>query len=552
MSSEKLDDSSLDSVTYKEVKQTRPKRRKEESINQDQIVSNSVETKTRITDKEVKLSSPKKRKVELVNKKTVTMEKDNSTVEETKSVADTEEVEKTLTKRKTEESTNKEQIDNKSGDSKKPVETKKAAIKIPELKKLSFQELFKKAEEMGVSISGTMLKEDLVFSIVKKAAELNHPICGGGVIEVLNEGFGFTRSPQSNYLASADDVYLSPGQIRKLSLRAGDDLYGELRLPRKEERYLALLKALSVNENSFNSGKRRIHFDGLTPLYPDSHLRLECNKAVMHNNKRDLSARVIDIVAPLGRGQRALIVAPPKTGKTMLMQNISNSISTNYKEMKLIVLLIGERPEEVTDMERSVEGEVVSSTFDEPASRHVQLAELVIERAKRMVENGHDVVILLDSITRLARAYNAVVPSSGKVLTGGVDSNALQRPKRFFGAARNIENGGSLTIIATALVDTGSKMDEVIFEEFKGTGNSEIILDRKLSEKRIFPTIDITKSGTRREELLLSQDVLSKTWILRRILSPMGVVEAMEFLQEKFVRTKNNAEFFELMKNGSS
>lgn len=421
-------------------------------------------------------------------------------------------------------------------------------INITKLKSMSTQELFRQAEDMNVAISGTMLKQDLIFSIVKKAAESDYAITGGGVVEILNEGFGFTRSVYSNYLASPDDVYMSPGQIRKLGLRMGDEIHGDLRSPRKDEKYLALARAMTINDNPVGTSKRRVHFDSLTPLYPDARLGLECDKVIMHNNKPDLSPRIIDIVAPLGKGQRALIVAPPKTGKTVLMQNIANSISVNHSDVKLIVLLVGERPEEVTDMERSVKGEVVSSTFDEPAGRHVQLAELVIERAKRLVENNHDVVILLDSITRLARAYNAVIPSSGKVLTGGVDSNALQRPKRFFGAARNIENGGSLTIVATALVDTGSKMDEVIFEEFKGTGNSEIILDRKLSEKRVFPAIDITRSGTRREELLLSQEVLSKMWILRRILSPMGAVDAMDFLQEKFRKTKNNDEFFESMK----
>ena len=449
---------------------------------------------------------------------------------------------------------NKESNINQESDNSSTAATQEAkpVMDIVELKSSSFQNLFQQAEKMGITTSGTMLKEDLVFSITTKASELGYGITGGGVIEILNEGYGFTRSIHSNYLASSDDVYMSPGQIRKLGLRMGDEVYGELRSPRKEERYLALLRALSVNGNSVGSSRKRFHFDSLTPLYPDSHLFLECDKVIMHNNKPDLSPRIIDIVAPLGKGQRGLIVAPPKTGKTMLMQNIANSISTNHHDIDLIVLLIGERPEEVTDMERSVKGEVVSSTFDEPANRHVQLAELVIERAKRMVENGRDVVILLDSITRLARAYNAVIPSSGKVLTGGVDSNALQRPKRFFGAARNIENGGSLTIIATALVDTGSKMDEVIFEEFKGTGNSEILLDRKLAEKRIFPAIDITKSGTRREELLLRDGILNKVWILRRILSPMGAVDAMEFLQEKFQRTKNNANFFEAMKSNSA
>ncbi len=425
----------------------------------------------------------------------------------------------------------------------------KPSIDIVELKKATFQDLFTKAEEMGISISGTMLKEDLIFNIITKASELGYNILGGGVIEILNEGYGFTRSVHSNYLASPDDVYMSPGQIRKLGLRIGDEVYGELRSPRKEERYLALSKALKVNGNPVGLNRKRLHFDSLTPLYSESHLKLECDKIIMHNNKPDLSPRIIDIAAPMGKGQRALIVAPPKTGKTMLLQNIANSIAYNHNDVDLIMLLIGERPEEVTDMERSVRGEVVSSTFDEPANRHVQLAELVIERAKRMVENGRDVVILLDSITRLARAYNAVVPSSGKVLTGGVDSNALQRPKRFFGAARNIENGGSLTIIATALVDTGSKMDEVIFEEFKGTGNCEILLDRKLADKRVFPAIDITRSGTRREDLLLNDEVLNKVWLLRRVLEPMGAVDAMEFLQDKFQKTKNNLEFFEFMKN---
>ncbi len=425
---------------------------------------------------------------------------------------------------------------------------------INKLKSLSFDDLFKTAEDMDITIGGSVLKQDdLIFSIAKKASENNYIIHGGGVFELLSDGFGFIRSANSNYSSSSDDVYISPGQVRKLGLRAGDEVYGEFRVPiKKEERYLSLLRAFSINKSDIGVRKRRVHFDNLTPIYPDSHLRLECDNVIMHNNKPDLSPRIIDIISPLGKGQRALIVAPPKTGKTVLLQSIANSISTNHKEVKLIVLLIGERPEEVTDMVRSVKGEVVSSTFDEPANRHVQLAELAIERAKRMVENGHDVVILLDSITRLARAYNAVVPSSGKVLTGGVDSNALQRPKRLFGAARNIEGGGSLTIIATALVETESKGDGVIFEEFKGTGNNETILDRKLAEKRLYPTIDIKRSGTRREELLLDKDVLSKIWILRRILSPMGVVESMEFLQEKFIRTKNNADFFDSMKSSSA
>ena len=452
--------------------------------------------------------------------------------------------------------------DEKTDDEKTVSENEKTDILVPseeienektmnvvELKKLNFKELLIKAEEIDAQISGTMLKQDLIFNIIKQAAEVGYTLYGGGIIEILNDSFGFTRSSDSNYLSSIDDIYVSPGQIRRLGLRNGDELHGELRNPRKDERYFSLFKALSVNGEPVGTKKHRIHFDGLTTIYPDSHLNLECRKVIMHNNRPDLSPRLIDIISPLGKGQRALIVAPPKTGKTMLMQSIANSIAMNHEEIKLIVLLVDERPEEVTDMKRSVKGEVISSTFDEPASRHVQLAELVIEKAKRMVENGHDVIILLDSITRLARAYNSVIPSSGKVLTGGIDSNALQRPKRFFGAARNIEDGGSLTIIGTALIDTGSRMDEVIFEEFKGTGNSEIILERKLADKRIFPTIDVIKSGTRREELLLSKNILNKTWILRRILSPMGTIEAMEFLQDKFNRTKNNYDFFESMKS---
>ena len=388
-----------------------------------------------------------------------------------------------------------------------------------------------------------MLKQDMLFAILKKLADDDVTIIGEGVVEVLQDGFGFLRSPDANYLPGPDDIYVSPSQIRRFALSTGDTLEGEIRSPKDGERYFALLKVNKINFEDPEKARQKVHFDNLTPLYPDAGVRMETDDPT----RKDLSTRVIDIVAPLGKGQRALIVAPPRTGKTVLMQNIAKSISANHPECYLIVLLIDERPEEVTDMQRSVDGEVVSSTFDEPATRHVQVAEMVIEKAKRLVEHGRDVVILLDSITRLGRAYNTVVPSSGKVLTGGVDANALQRPKRFFGAARNIEEGGSLTIISTALIETGSRMDEVIFEEFKGTGNSEIVLDRKISDKRVFPAIDIMKSGTRKEELLVDAGALAKIYVLRRILNPMGAVDAAEFLIDKLKNTKNNDEFFDSM-----
>ncbi|MGO4287643.1 transcription termination factor Rho, partial [Bosea sp. TAB14] len=409
-------------------------------------------------------------------------------------------------------------------------------IKLQELKSKSPTELLTFAEEVEVENASTMRKQELMFAILKQLAARETEILGEGVVEVLQDGFGFLRSPDSNYLPGPDDIYVSPSQIRKFGLRTGDTVEGPIRGPKDGERYFALLKVNTVNFEDPEKIKHKIHFDNLTPLYPDQRLKLE----VQDPTKKDFSPRVIDIVAPIGKGQRALIVAPPRTGKTVLLQNIAQSITTNHPECYLIVLLIDERPEEVTDMQRSVKGEVVSSTFDEPASRHVQVAEMVIEKAKRLVEHGRDVVILLDSITRLGRAYNTVVPSSGKVLTGGVDANALQRPKRFFGAARNIEEGGSLTIVATALIDTGSRMDEVIFEEFKGTGNSEIILDRKVADKRIFPAIDIIKSGTRKEELITPRSDLQKTYVLRRILNPMGPQDAIEFLLDKLRQTKQN------------
>ena len=385
-----------------------------------------------------------------------------------------------------------------------------------------------------------------MFAILKQLAENDHAIFGEGVLEVLPDGFGFLRSPEANYLAGPDDIYVSPSQVRRFSLRTGDTVEGQIRSPKEGERYFALLKVDKVNFDAPEKVRQRVNFDNLTPLYPDEPLKME-RQSDQEGANKDTTNRVIELVSPLGKGQRALIVAPPRTGKTVMLQNIAHAIEENHPEAYLIVLLIDERPEEVTDMDRSVKGEVISSTFDEPAQRHVQVTEMVLEKAKRLVEHKHDVVILLDSITRLARAYNTVVPSSGKVLTGGVDANALQRPKRFFGAARNIEEGGSLTIIATALIDTGSRMDEVIFEEFKGTGNSELILDRKLSDKRIFPAIDILKSGTRKEELLVDKSVLSKMWVLRRILNPMGPQDAMEFLLGKLKGTKNNDDFFDSM-----
>jgi transcription termination factor Rho len=416
-------------------------------------------------------------------------------------------------------------------------------MKLQELKAKSPVELLAFAEELEVENASTLRKQELMFAILKQLAAREIDIIGEGVVEVLQDGFGFLRSADANYLAGPDDIYVSPSQIRRFSLRTGDTVDGQIRSPKEGERYFALLKVNSINFEDPEKARHKIHFDNLTPLYPDERLRME----IENPTGKDMSARVIDLVCPLGKGQRALIVSPPKAGKTVLLQNIAHSITANHPECFLIVLLIDERPEEVTDMQRSVKGEVVSSTFDEPATRHVQVAEMVIEKAKRLVEHGRDVVILLDSITRLGRAYNTVVPSSGKVLTGGVDANALQRPKRFFGAARNIEEGGSLTIISTALIDTGSRMDEVIFEEFKGTGNSEIILDRKVSDKRVFPAMDITRSGTRKEELLVPPDVLKKMYVLRRILIPMGTVDAIEFLLDKLRQTKNNADFFDQM-----
>ncbi|MGB0478026.1 MAG: transcription termination factor Rho [Parvibaculales bacterium] len=416
-------------------------------------------------------------------------------------------------------------------------------IKLEELKAKSPTELLAFAETHEIENASAMLKQDMLFAILKKLADDDVTIIGEGVVEVLQDGFGFLRSPDANYLPGPDDIYVSPSQIRRFALRTGDTLEGEIRSPKDGERYFALLKVNKINFEDPEKARQKVHFDNLTPLYPDEGVRMETDDPT----RKDLSTRVIDIVAPLGKGQRALIVAPPRTGKTVLMQNIAKSISANHPECYLIVLLIDERPEEVTDMQRSVDGEVVSSTFDEPATRHVQVAEMVIEKAKRLVEHGRDVVILLDSITRLGRAYNTVVPSSGKVLTGGVDANALQRPKRFFGAARNIEEGGSLTIISTALIETGSRMDEVIFEEFKGTGNSEIVLDRKISDKRVFPAIDIMKSGTRKEELLVDAGALAKIYVLRRILNPMGAVDAAEFLIDKLKNTKSNDEFFDSM-----
>ena len=405
-------------------------------------------------------------------------------------------------------------------------------------------ELLQLAEAAGVENASQMLKQEMIFAILKKQAENGETITGEGVVEVMQDGFGFMRSPLANYLAGPDDIYVSPSQIRRFSLRTGDTVSGEIRAPKDGERYFALLKVNTINYDDPDQVRHRINFDNLTPLYPERRIKLEVEN---RPDKKDLSMRVADIITPLGFGQRALIVAPPRTGKTVYLQNIAHSITANHPDAFLIVLLIDERPEEVTDMQRTVKGEVVSSTFDEPATRHVQLAEMVIEKAKKLVEHKKDVVILLDSITRLARAYNTVVPSSGKVLTGGVDANALQRPKRFFGAARNIEHGGSLTIIATALIETGSRMDEVIFEEFKGTGNSEIILDRKLADKRTFPAMDITKSGTRKEDLLVDKATLTKMWVMRKILNPMGPADAIEFLLEKLGDTKDNNEFFQKM-----
>ena len=415
---------------------------------------------------------------------------------------------------------------------------------LQELKQKSPADLLAYAEEVEVENASTLRKQDMMFAILKQLADNDVAIYGSGVLEVLSDGFGFLRAPESNYLPGPDDIYVSPSQVRRFGLRTGDTVEGEIRAPKDGERYFALLKVETINFEEPGAVRHRINFDNLTPLYPEDKLTLEL---AFNPDKKDNTPRVIDLVSPMGKGQRGLIVAPPRTGKTMMLQSVAHAISENHPEVYLIVLLIDERPEEVTDMQRSVRGEVISSTFDEPASRHVQVTEMVIEKAKRLVEHKRDVVILLDSITRLARAYNTVVPSSGKVLTGGVDANALQRPKRFFGAARNVEEGGSLTIIATALIETGSRMDEVIFEEFKGTGNSEVILDRKLSDKRTFPAIDITRSGTRKEELLVDKGTLAKMWVLRRILMQMGPVDAMEFLVDKLKNSKSNDDFFDQM-----
>jgi len=419
-------------------------------------------------------------------------------------------------------------------------------MNLQELKNKTPADLIIEAEKLGIENPSTMRKQEILFAILKKLAEKNEKITGGGVIETLQDGFGFLRATESNYLPGPDDIYVSPSQIRRFGLRKGDTVEGEIRAPKDSERYFALLQVNKINFEDPEKSRNKINFDNLTPLYPDEKIKLEV-ESLKAEKKPDLTARLIDLITPIGKGQRALIVSPPRSGKTVILQNIAHSITANHPEIYLIVLLIDERPEEVTDMQRSVKGEVISSTFDEPAMRHVQVAEMVIEKAKRLAEHKKDVVILLDSITRLGRAYNAVIPSSGKVLTGGVDANALQRPKRFFGAARNIEEGGSLTIISTALIETGSRMDEVIFEEFKGTGNAEVILDRKVADKRIFPAIDITKSGTRKEELLFKKEDLQKMNVLRRLIAPMGSMEAIEFLIGKLRETKNNAEFFDSM-----
>jgi|TARA_B110000483_G_scaffold240190_1_gene320218 transcription termination factor Rho len=417
------------------------------------------------------------------------------------------------------------------------------SLSLAELKGKSPADLLSIAEELEIENASTMRKGDMMFCILKEKADEGIEISGDGVLEVMQDGFGYLRSPESNYLPGPEDIYVNPDQLRMFSLRTGDTVEGVISAPQENERYFSLIKCTKINFVDPSKAKHKVHFDNLTPLYPDERLKMEIEDPTI----KDKSARVIDLVAPIGKGQRSLVVAPPRTGKTVILQNIAHSIAANHPECYLIVLLIDERPEEVTDMQRSVKGEVVSSTFDEPATRHVAVAEMVIEKAKRLVEHKRDVVILLDSITRLGRAFNTVVPSSGKVLTGGVDANALQRPKRFFGAARNIEEGGSLTIIATALIETGSRMDEVIFEEFKGTGNSEIVLDRKVADKRVFPSMDILKSGTRKEELLVDQADLQKMFVLRRILNPMGTTDAVEFLIGKLKQTKNNAEFFDSM-----
>ena len=422
-------------------------------------------------------------------------------------------------------------------------------MNIQELKLKSSEQLITQAEELGIENASTLRKQEILFAILKKVAE-KEEITGAGVLQLLQDGFGFLRAMESNYLPGPDDIYVSPSQIRKFGLRTGDTVEGPVRAPKESERYFALLQVSKINFEEPEKSRHKIAFDNLTPLYPDKQLIMEV-EATKPDKKQDLTPRLIDLVSPIGKGQRSIIISPPKAGKTMILQSIANSIAKNYPECYLIVLLIDERPEEVTDMQRTVKGEVISSTFDEPAQRHVAVAEMVIEKAKRLTEHKKDVVILLDSITRLGRAYNAVIPSSGKVLTGGVDANALQRPKRFFGAARNIEEGGSLTIISTALIDTGSRMDEVIFEEFKGTGNSETVLDRKIADKRIYPAIDITKSGTRREELIFEKNDLQKMNVLRRIIAPMGTMDAIEFISSKLKDTKNNSEFFNSMNKPS-
>ena len=424
-------------------------------------------------------------------------------------------------------------------------------MNLQELKQKNPAELISEAEKLGIENPSTLRKQEILFAILKKLAEKNEQITATGVLEVLQDGFGFLRAIESNYLPGPDDIYVSPSQIRRFGLRTGDSVEGEIRGPKDAERYFALLKVNKINFDEPDKGKNKIAFDNLTPLYPNERIKLEVELTKVEK-KPDNTARLIDLVSPIGKGQRSLIVSPPRAGKTIILQNIAQSITANHPECYLMVLLIDERPEEVTDMQRSVKGEVVASTFDEPASRHVAVAEMVIEKAKRLVEHKKDVVILLDSITRLGRAYNAVIPSSGKVLTGGVDANALQRPKRFFGAARNVEEGGSLTIISTALIDTGSRMDEVIFEEFKGTGNSELILDRKVADKRIYPALDITRSGTRREELLFAKDELSKMNVSRRIISPMGTMDGIEFLISKLKNTKNNSDFFDSMNKSAN
>ena len=482
-----------------------------------------------------KVENLSNREVNLANKKTSSMRNTNSTTENITTENKKNDNIETEMETKIEEDCKDQEPQNI------PNNSIDLSIDLCDLKSKSIEELSLLAEKLNIENADSTPRQGIIVAILKKIAATKGIITGSGVMEILSEGFGFLRSSSANYLTGMDDVYVSPNQIRRFGFRPGDIVKGEIRAPRKNERYFALYRVDNVN-----SYKHRVHFDDLTPLYPDSRLKLEIESNKQNN---DLSTRIIDICCPLGRGQRALIVAPPRTGKTILMQNIAHSISVNYPEIELIVLLIDERPEEVTDMSRSVKGEVMSSTFDEPAIRHVQVAELTIEKAKRLVEQKKHVVILLDSITRLARAYNTVAPSSGKVLTGGVDSNALQRPKRFFGAARNIEQGGSLTIIATALVETGSRMDDVIFEEFKGTGNAEIILDRKLADKRMYPSIDIIRSGTRKEELLLNANILSKMWVLRRILMQMNSVEALEFLSEKMRNAKNNQDFFDMMNN---